>query len=253
MSEGRIFSPNYTQIPNVVFDYWMHVLTHAEFKVLCAICRKTFGWRKAEDYISTKQIVDMTGVSKRSVHECIASLHKKGLIEIIRSKTKDGDDAPNFYRVLVEDAEIAVGSAASAPPHEEEKGVVQPVHQVVQPVYKGSAASAHTKETIQKKDREIERKPYGKHVKLSDEEYNLLCSKEPKEKVDQIIEEINDHCINNRPKGYDDYVAAFRTFLRNQNKTQGKSYGTRTKNKRKSNPGEDENPTGIFINGVRVE
>lgn len=96
----------------------------------------------------------------------------------------------------------------------------------------------------------IVRKPHGKYVKLSDEEYQSLCKKEPKEKVDAIIEEINDHCTNNRPKGYDDYVAAFRTFLRNQNKTQGVKYGVT--NSRGIDKGKVENPSGIFVDGKRV-
>jgi hypothetical protein len=99
--------------------------------------------------------------------------------------------------------------------------------------------------------RDISRKPYGSHVKLSDEEYQTLCSKDPKEKVDQIIQEINDHCVSNRPDGYPDYVVAFRTFSRNQNKTKGKNYGA--KNQRKSNFRKTENPTGYFVNGERVE
>lgn len=103
------------------------------------------------------------------------------------------------------------------------------------------------------KEREItrERKSFGKFVKLSHEEYENLCKKEPKEKVDEIIEEINDHCSNNRPKGYDDYVAAFRTFLRNQNKTQGKKYGS--KNQRSANNGKTSEERGVYLNGVRLE
>jgi phage replication O-like protein O len=138
-SNQKIYASNYTEIPNVVFDYWMNHLTHAEFKVLCAICRKTFGWHKFQDYISIKQMVALTGVSKRSVQESILILQKHGLIEIVRSKTLDGDDAPNLYRIMVNEANIE-SSAAIAPPHAESDinkgggraasalGVGQPVH-----------------------------------------------------------------------------------------------------------------------------
>lgn len=102
------------------------------------------------------------------------------------------------------------------------------------------------------KDRDIsEKKPYGSHVKLSDEEYTSLCKKEPKEKVDEIIQEINDHCVLNRPDGYPDYTVAFRTFLRNQNKTQGVKNGA--KNKGKLSHGKTENPPGYYIDGKRVD
>jgi hypothetical protein len=106
-------------------------------------------------------------------------------------------------------------------------------------------------DTIPNASIESVRKPYGNFVELSDEEYENLCKKEPKEKVDEIIEEINDHCTNNRKEGYTDYVAAFRTFLRNKNKTQGKIYGN--KHSGGIGKGKVENPTGIFVNGKRVE
>lgn len=100
---------------------------------------------------------------------------------------------------------------------------------------------------------EIEREPHGKFVKLSKDEYANLCKKEPKEIVDEIIQEINDHCTNNRPGGYDDYCAAFRTFVRNRNQNQGKNYASGTKNKRKSSDGETQNLSGVYVNGKRVE
>lgn len=137
---------NYCPIPNIVFDYWMSILTHAEFKVLCAICRKTFGWRKGEDYISIKQIEILTGVSRRSIQDCIHVLENHGLIEIIQSKTRDGDCAPNLYRinVLENQEEIDGGSATIAPRHAtiaegsaiSTQGVVQPLHPQYTPIQK---------------------------------------------------------------------------------------------------------------------
>ena len=99
--------------------------------------------------------------------------------------------------------------------------------------------------------KEVVRKSFGQFVKFSDEEYSILCKKWEKDVVDGLIDEINDHCINNRPLGYDDYCAAFRTFHRNQQKKQGKTYAT--SNQGRINKRKTENPTGIFIDGKRVE
>ncbi len=93
--------PNYTQIPNEIFDYWMEKLTPAEFKVLLCICRKTFGWQKRYDCISLKQITSLTGLSKMGIIKNIDRLMELGLITKIKSKSSDGDDAPNVYEINV--------------------------------------------------------------------------------------------------------------------------------------------------------
>lgn len=63
-------------------------------------------------------------------------------------------------------------------------------------------------------DKEIY-KAFGAFVKLRQEEYESLCKDNGKEKTDDIIERINDYCVNNKPKGYTCYRAAFNTFLKN--------------------------------------
>jgi phage replication O-like protein O len=141
----HIIAPNYTQIPNVIFDYWMHELTHTEFKVLMVICRKTFGWHKDEDPISKTQIVKLTGASKRAVDNAIENLKKNNLIEIIKTKTSFGDSDANRYKILVN--EIMFGSATIAPRSANEGGVVQPLH------HGGSATIAPTKERLNTKEK----------------------------------------------------------------------------------------------------
>lgn len=140
---NQIFAPNYTQIPNVIFDYWMNKLTPAEFKVLLCICRKTFGFHKQTDAISLKQIMEMTGLSSRSsLIKTLTSLEEHGLINKIKSMTEEGDPAPNRYEinVLSEDG----GSTLSAPGvvPSEHKGVVLTEH---------IQKKENTKENIQKK------------------------------------------------------------------------------------------------------
>jgi len=74
------FKPNTTQTPNVIFDRLMYELPDDEFKVLCAIVRKTYGWHKDTDRISNSQFEKLTGIKKRQIQRAKASLKRRGLI-----------------------------------------------------------------------------------------------------------------------------------------------------------------------------
>src|SRR5215213_6455512 len=51
-------SPNYTQVPDELFDVLAPTLSEAELRVLLYIVRRTFGFKKESDDISLKQLVD---------------------------------------------------------------------------------------------------------------------------------------------------------------------------------------------------
>ena len=101
--------PHFTQIPDVMLDVYMSALSHAELRVLLYIARHTYGFKKKSDHISLRQMVDGiqkrdgtwqdhgTGLSRRSVREAVKSLEEKGLIQVDRVKTADGDSAVNVY------------------------------------------------------------------------------------------------------------------------------------------------------------
>lgn len=95
------FIPNTASIPNILFDYWMRKLTDGEFKVLMAIARKTYGWRKKCDTISLRQIEHLTSLSRKGITKMIDSLCSKNLVIKIKSKTEWGDDAPNQYEINI--------------------------------------------------------------------------------------------------------------------------------------------------------
>lgn len=71
---------NSTQIPNIIFDEWMKILTPAEFKVVMAIARKTYGWQKDSDRLSYSQIIFETGYEKEAVSTALKSLRLAGKI-----------------------------------------------------------------------------------------------------------------------------------------------------------------------------
>lgn len=95
------YVPNSSSIPNIFFDYWMPKLSPAEFKVLMCVARKTYGWHKDFDLISLKQIEKMTGLNKSGIVKNVSNLVQRGILTKLKSKTSDGDDAPNRYGINV--------------------------------------------------------------------------------------------------------------------------------------------------------
>lgn len=77
-----------TQIPNIILDKHLSILTHSELKILLFIIRKTFGYitknrqRKTRDRISHSQFTQGTGISRRSLPKTIQSLILKQLIQV---------------------------------------------------------------------------------------------------------------------------------------------------------------------------
>jgi phage replication O-like protein O len=101
MTTPSIQAPNYTQIPNVIFDHWMAILSPGAFKVLICMCRKIFGWHKTSDTISKNQIIKVTGLSKNSVQSAIEELENHGLVLKFQHQNEYGHQ-PNTYALNVE-------------------------------------------------------------------------------------------------------------------------------------------------------
>lgn len=79
-----------TPVPNLFFDIYLKELKLAELKVLLIIIRQTLGWadkrgrsgRKEIDWISSSQLCQKTGCSKRSITSATDVLVRKNLITI---------------------------------------------------------------------------------------------------------------------------------------------------------------------------
>lgn len=150
---SKIYAPNYTQTPNVIFDYWMKILSPAEYKVISFICRKTFGYHKIRDKISFNQIVNATGLCRRTVIYAIQTLIDHGLIKKEVSQDETDKNEINIYEIVLasdsESAKYAQGGSASDAP-----GVVHSMHQSTK---KGSASDAPTKERVFKEKKTKQR------------------------------------------------------------------------------------------------
>jgi len=101
VSSKEIEPPNYTQIPNVVFDYWLARLKPAAGIVLLIMCRKIFGWHKSTDEISKTQLCNQSGLSKNTIQTAIEELEEGGLVQKLQNKDEYGFK-PNSYRLKID-------------------------------------------------------------------------------------------------------------------------------------------------------
>lgn len=91
----KIPAPNYTQIPNVIFDA-IKDMEGGELAVILIICRLTFGWHKERAKISLSGLTTATGYTRPGIVKSIQSLEKRGWI--FRTKDKQGFE----YQVAIE-------------------------------------------------------------------------------------------------------------------------------------------------------
>jgi hypothetical protein len=82
--EGKVMSTHTVNIPSMLLDVWIPKLTAEEGILLVVLCRKTFGWDKMQDIISTSQLVAMTGWNERRVRRTMQSLLKTDVpVEVV--------------------------------------------------------------------------------------------------------------------------------------------------------------------------
>ena len=108
-------TPNYTQIPDQVFDELLPILSGNEIKILMYICRRTFGFKRDTDNISLSQMVSGittkagiqldggTGLSKASVARTLKDLEEKDIIVRVRRSDPLRGDLPTTYQLNVID------------------------------------------------------------------------------------------------------------------------------------------------------
>ncbi len=85
-----IQEPNYTMMPNDLFDHWLKFLNGEQLRVLVSIIRKEFGWEQAHGGITVAHLAKHTGLLEQSVTRALDSLSKRhvpgidSLLELVR-------------------------------------------------------------------------------------------------------------------------------------------------------------------------
>lgn len=143
-------SPNHTQIPNDYLDMFMPHLTGAEWKCLCYIARRTFGFQKRADQIAFSQfengittkdgkVLDYgTGLSRPKISESLQRLIEVGLLE-----SKDKGNSKEYLLVKkLNQSEVV-------------KKLNQTGKESLPKVVKKLNIQKKEKESIQKKDKDL--------------------------------------------------------------------------------------------------
>jgi len=106
-------SPNYTIVPDELFDELLPTLSGSELKVLLYIIRRTFGFKKDADSISLSQMLNGittkdgrvldrgAGLSKGSLIESLSRLKEREVILTERQRSADRGDEPTIYRLNI--------------------------------------------------------------------------------------------------------------------------------------------------------
>ena len=137
MNEGRnvkapfrgYSSPNYTPVPDELFDEQLPDLSGAELKVLLYVIRRTFGFKRESDTISLSQMLNGlrtrdgrvldrgVGLSKKTLLQAIKSLEEQAIILTERRRSQEKGDEPTSYRLNVR----SQGGVEETPPPVGEK------------------------------------------------------------------------------------------------------------------------------------
>jgi DNA-binding HxlR family transcriptional regulator len=217
--------PNYTPVPDELFDEQLPDLSGAELKVLLYIIRRTFGFKKERDNISLNQLIhgittkeDVvldrgTGLSKKTLLETLKNLVEKNLIISERRRSKEKGDEPTTYRlnIIGEKAEntntprgvkSTPGGGVKSTPHPSDKNYTtqetvrqETVNNTVNGVVKGGEKSALQKlpdleEPPEKTEYIAEQILNELGDKQSQRFYHLVAAKIPEGVIRETLSEV---------------------------------------------------------------
>jgi phage replication O-like protein O len=86
----------YTKIANELLDAIIRIrIPGVARQVFDCILRKTYGWRKKSDIISTSQIREMTGLSRMAIHRAVKILTNMRLVTV----SQNGNGYPSTFSI----------------------------------------------------------------------------------------------------------------------------------------------------------
>ncbi len=189
-------------------DIWLREDLSIQEKCLWAEIQSLFNKEKGGCYASNDYLLKFMGVKERRLQELLASLKQKCLLEIIsfdgRQRVLKAVNASAEQRCESSHGRGAEKCTPSmqknAPLSYIENKEDNKVYNTPPNPQKGEAAKAAC--------------VFGSFVRLKEGEIESLYEKYGKKPIDEVIEEMNDYCASSKPKGYTDYAAAIRQWIR---------------------------------------
>lgn len=210
----------YTQIANELFDALVLVpLSDYEHRILGFILRKTYGFKKKQDWISQKQIAKELGIHKCNVSRTIKKLVKKNMI-IKNNKVMGIQKNYEEWKLSkqITNKVIQIGNKYKIIKKKLSKQITEVIN-----IDKKKLSKQHpTKDTIQKKL--IQKEKYLDFVFLAEKEYKKLTDRVGKDKTDEWISKLNNHIGSIGDKYKSHYYTILKWIQKEPPLKEGKRY-----------------------------
>ena len=142
----------YTKIANGLLEKFSKTsLSGSSWRVLMAIIRKIYGFNKKEDWISYKQLSEMTGMLKPNISQAISQLVSAGVVMRTHNGNKVIISLEKNYKPLSE--RITLRTVMSSTTNRYEKGKLTVMRKTR---LTGSTKETITKDNLQKKYTHLE-------------------------------------------------------------------------------------------------
>ena len=172
-------------------------------------------------YASNKYLAQSMGTCERSVQRYLKVLADEGYIEIIFDVTKLQTQRKIYLGTKLDkkggvDKSVTPPSQACHTPTTDlsyiNKSNIRVIEEEIEKeIYK-------EKDPSPPKIPEKEEMKFGEYVHLPKEDYETFCSKRGKDKVDDMVESINDYILSHGAKPYKDYSATLRAWFKKDDK-----------------------------------
>jgi len=86
-----------------MLDELLPQVTPSEWKIISTLARKTYGWDREGDCISTRQFARLTGMDRVTVRKALTRLEVAQIIRAERRQRADGGDGTTYYRFVYRD------------------------------------------------------------------------------------------------------------------------------------------------------
>jgi len=196
----------YTQIENDVFEAIISIkLSNSERQIVLAYLRKLNGFHKDKDQISISQIMEMTGLSNRTVINGQRQLQRMNICSLVKKGvSRKHSSIWAFNKNVSTWRPVKRVSLVKFPTTTSEKSRKQPMN-----------ISSHTKESIQENTKERVPPKKNSSVSVLKDAIVLkgLKGKFPAVNVDGEVEKMLDY-LKSSGKTYKDYQAFARNWCR---------------------------------------